>query len=592
MDNPGDIERPIIVRGDGAAPAPLTGNACLDLCLHNRGVRGAGDLDTGLGGLPQPRAMADIGKAADRLADAVQRGERVLILGDYDVDGATATTVMAEALAGFGASQVEWAVPDRVAHGYGLSPAVAAHLEARRPDVLVTVDNGTASIDGARAVASWARPPDLIITDHHLESALGEPEALAIVNPNRPRCGFPTRSLAGCGVAWYVAAAVRQALRERGAFPDGEPDIAALLDLVALATVADMVPMDRVNRTLVEHGIARLRAGRGRPGIKALMAQARIDRDHLTTADISFGIGPRLNAAGRMANMSAGIDALRAPDFRTASRLARALEAMNVERRDELDRLASLDLGDWGAEAGAAAMVAFRAGAHEGVVGLAASRLVERHGRPAVCFAQSGAGRLKGSARSVEGVHVKHVLDGLHSARPDWFHGFGGHAMAAGLSIREDALEPFREAFAEAVAATAAPGALDGARYVDRIDPPAEWHGLETALALEAGAHWGAGFEPPAFAGRLRVAERTPLRGGHLRLLLACPSAPERRFEGVLFSRHGDGPPRAAAQGPAIDCRYALEVRRRHGRAEFQVRILDVLDGPALAARPAAGAAP
>ncbi|MES1944199.1 single-stranded-DNA-specific exonuclease RecJ [Salinisphaera sp. PC39] len=531
-----------------------------------RGIRDAEELVLGLDRLPGYQSLSDIEAAAALLQEALTQDRRILVVGDFDADGATATALAVDALRAFGATRVDYLVPDRARHGYGLSPAIVEAARAYEPDLIVTVDNGIASVAGvAAARAAGSR---VLITDHHLPPA-ELPDADAIVNPNRVDCGFPCKALAGVGVLFYVMLALRARLRDAGWFAGrDEPGLADYLDLVALGTVADVVPLDRTNRILVAQGLKRIRAGRTRPGLLALANAAGRDPGRLTAADIGFGLAPRLNAAGRLENMALGVDCLLAPDTETAREAALTLEGLNAERRERQARmqdaafaaLDGLDPGEGGLPAG---LCLHRPDWHEGIVGLVAGRVRERYHRPAVAFADAGAGGLKGSARSIPGVHIRDVLENLATRHPDLIDRFGGHAMAAGLTLPADRFEAFRAAFAEEVGRWVSEDMLQGVVVSDGELSDAEL-GLEIAYALREGGPWGAGFPEPVFDGVFAVLDQRIVGERHLKLRLGTDGG--RAVDAIAFNHDREAPDRVRAV-------YRLDVNRYQGIDSVQLVI-------------------
>jgi len=512
--------------------------------LAARGVRTPDELDDGLGRLLPPDTMKGAADAGRLLADAVQQRLRVCVVADYDCDGATACAVALRGLAMLGAAPgtLDCVVPDRAVHGYGLTPAIAdlarTTFGGRGPELLVTVDNGIASVEGvAHAQALGLR---VLVTDHHLPAvdatgAVTLPAADVIVNPNQPGCGFESKAIAGVGVMFYVLLATRAELRARGAFDAGaQPRLDALLDLVALGTVADVVRLDANNRRLVAQGLRRIRAGRMQPGVAALFAVAGRDARRAAAFDFGFALGPRINAAGRLADMTLGIECLRTDDLGRATDLARQLDQINRERREVeagmraqaealVERLQALadeaDTVDDAAPASPpahAALALYDPGFHEGVVGIVAGRLKDRLHRPVFVFARGQDGRLKGSGRSIPGFHLRDALDLVAKRHPGVLLRFGGHAMAAGCTIEEAAFATFDAAF-QAVAAEW----LDAATLTRtlRTDGPlaTEWFNAETAAVLDAQV-WGPGFEPPVFCDEVEVLQQRLVGEKHLKL--------------------------------------------------------------------------
>lgn len=481
-----------------------------------------------LGSLHPPELMSGMAGAVQLLADAIVQDRRILVVGDFDCDGATACAVGVRGLRLLGARQVMHAVPNRQVHGYGLSPALVEELVALRPQLLVTVDHGIACHAGV--AAAKAHGWQVLVTDHHLPGA-SLPPADAIVDPNLPGDAFPSKSLAGVGVIFYVLLALRRQLRALGRFGAGNgPDLSTLLDLVAVGTVADLVVLDANNRALVGAGLRRLRSGQGCVGLDALIQASGRDAAQLTATDIGFALGPRLNAAGRLEDMSLGIALLLSEDPHQAREIAQALEQINAERRavqqtmtDEAERaVAKVAIEASGQQPLAA--VLFDAGWHPGVIGLVASKIKDRLHRPVVAFApaEPGADALRGSARSIAGLHVRDALALVDARHPGLIERFGGHAMAAGLSLARGRLEAFETAFADAVAQLLEPGMLqqqilsDGELALAELDH-------RHADALRRAGPWGQGFPEPLFDGRFEVAHWRVLKERHLKLELRCP---------------------------------------------------------------------
>jgi single-stranded-DNA-specific exonuclease len=510
-----------------------------------RGVRGMEELDTRASALLPPDRLKGIAAAASRLADAIAAGQRLLIVADYDCDGATGCAVGLRALRMMGAT-VDYLVPDRFTLGYGLSPEVARLAATRRPDLVITVDNGIASVEGVAELNRLGIAT--LITDHHLPaspSAADLPAAVAIVNPNQPGCDFPSKALAGVGVMFYLMLALRAELRRRGAYAtQPEPNLAALLDLVALGTVADVVPLDRNNRILVTQGLARIRSGRMQPGIAALLSIAGREPGRAAGFDLGFAIGPRLNAAGRLADMSLGIECLITDDPSRALNIAQQLDSINRERRNiEADMredaellLARLDPGS------RASLTLFDPGWHQGVIGILAGRVKEKLHRPTFAFAPGNAGELKASGRSIPGLHLRDALDLVAKRHPDLLLRFGGHAAAAGLTLRDSDLPRFEAAFEQVCGELLSPAELSRT--------------LETDGALESGYYsidavrmmqqevWGQAFPPPLFADRFEVLSQRILKDKHLKLRLQKGG---QRFEAIRFNAADAAPDRITA---------------------------------------------
>jgi single-stranded-DNA-specific exonuclease len=556
-----------IVRRGCAAPLPDLGapmHPVLSRVYAARGVRSAQDLDTSLDRLLPVGTLEGIPAAVELLL--AHRAARVLVIGDFDADGATSSALVVRALRACGFASVDFLVPNRFRFGYGLTPEIVASAAERAPTLLVTVDNGISSHAGV--AAARARGMDVLITDHHLPGAR-LPDASAIVNPNLPGSQFASRALAGVGVAFYLMAAVHRALNA--------PGVAAWLDLVALGTVADVVPLDANNRVLVAQGLKRIRAGRCVAGIQALLTIAGRNRAELTAADLAFGVAPRLNAAGRLDDMSIGIQCLLEDDAASAQRLAVRLDELNEERRTieakmqhealgAVRRLPNLTPG----EVRHAGVCLFDPGWHQGVVGLVASRVKERVRRPVIAFACADELTLRGSARSVDGIHIRDVLDAIATRHPELISRFGGHAMAAGLTLERARLDEFARAFDEEVA-RCAPGTPADAVETDGELTPGEI-ALDTAQALRAGGPWGAAFPEPSFDGRFSIRSARLIGERHVKMWVEVPHS-GRAFDAVAFNHVADG---AAAFVPPEGLRqlvYRLDVNDYQGERRLQLLV-------------------
>ena len=503
-----------------AAPLP----PALKQIYANRGVDRLDDITLPLSQLAPPSALKGAQAAAEMLADAIEFHASVVIVGDFDADGATSCALAVSLLKQMGLEEVTYLVPNRFEFGYGLTPEIVGIAAQYQPDVLVTVDNGIASIDGVMAAQMLGM--SVIITDHHLPGDT-LPEADIIVNPNQPGCPFPSKALAGVGVMFYVLTALRAELRGRGWFESmgiDIPNLADALDLVALGTVADVVPLDKNNRTLVAAGLARMRSGRARPGIEALFEVAGRDISQVSSTDLGFVAGPRLNAAGRLDDMSVGIECLLAESSASARILATQLNDFNKERKEiertmQTDAMTLLEKGDLSVGNEDFALSLFREDWHQGVVGILASRIRERFHRPTIVFAQSGDGELKGSGLSIPGVHLRDALDRVATSTPDLITKFGGHAMAAGLSLSQDDLPRFREAF-NRVVAQALKGSLPDQVTVTDGQLPESDLTLGLAEALESGGPWGQAFEAPSFEGVFTISDMRVVGEKHLKFRL------------------------------------------------------------------------
>jgi single-stranded-DNA-specific exonuclease len=502
----------------------------------SRGVLSVAELADDLSLLPSWQSLKGIEAAATRLADAIERGERLLIVADYDADGATACAVGARGLASLGA-KVDYLVPNRFEFGYGLTPEIVALAAARSPQVIITVDNGIASVEGVDAAR--ARGIDVVITDHHLPGAVLPAPAL-IVNPNQSGCGFPCKHLAGVGVLFYVLIALRAVMRERGRFGSSPgPTLSGLLDLVALGTVADVVKLDQTNRILVAQGLRRIRAGRACAGIRALFAIAGRNPAQATAHDLGFVVGPRLNAAGRLADMSIGIACLLTDDDAVALRAASELDRLNRERREvetsmQDQALASIDASP--ADDGYT-LCLYRPEWHQGVVGIVASRLKDRFHRPTLIFARAADGELRGSGRSIPGFHLRDALDLVAKRLPGAILRFGGHAHAAGLSLSEAELPRVAAEFERVAREWLPREALSRELETDGELAPRE---LTLELADHLRMHvWGQGFPAPLFDGHFAVVEQRPVGEDHVRAILTHAG---RRIDSIAFRTGGPLP--------------------------------------------------
>ncbi|SAK63012.1 single-stranded-DNA-specific exonuclease RecJ [Caballeronia hypogeia] len=535
------------------ASSPADAEALMRHGLHpviarlyaSRGVTSPDEVETEFKRLHAPAGLKGCDDAAVVLADALAAGKRMLVVADYDCDGATACAVAVRGLRMFGA-RIDYLVPNRFEYGYGLTPeivALAAQSPAGLPDLLVTVDNGIASVDGVEAANALGI--DVLVTDHHLP---GDelPAARAIVNPNQPGCVFPSKCLAGVGVMFYVLLALRAELRRRGAYGDGtpEPRLDGLLDLVALGTVADVVKLDCNNRILVAQGLKRIRSGRMQPGIAALFRAAGRDARAASGFDLGFALGPRLNAAGRLSDMSLGIECLTTDDVGRAWELAQQLDSMNRERREieagmQQQALAELQTFDPGERA---TLTLYDASWHQGVIGIVAGRLKERFHRPSFTFAHADdSGALsKGSGRSIPGFHLRDAVDLISKREPGLIHKFGGHAMAAGLTIATADIPRFTEAFeavgrewltAEALSRTVeTDGELEDAYFTPQF------------VEMLDAAVWGQGFPAPTFSGEFEVASQALVKDKHLKLSLLRG---RQRFNAIWFNHVDPLPARA-----------------------------------------------
>jgi single-stranded-DNA-specific exonuclease len=543
---------------DSALPDEL--HPVLRRVYESRGVNSA-TLDLSLGNLLPVSRLDAADDAAERLLVAREAQEAVLILGDFDVDGATATAVMMTCLDAFGFSNISFMVPDRQRYGYGLSPGIVELAAERKPGLIVTVDNGISSHAGVAAAREYGI--DVLITDHHLQGD-SVPDAAVIVNPNSHGNSFPSKSLAGVGVAFYVMAALGQRLGAEGWIDSAEARsiVASCLDLVALGTVADLVPLDYNNRVLVAQGMARIRANRSRPGINALFQVAERSMADAVTSDLAFAIGPRLNAAGRLTDMTVGINCLLAPDESSALPLARELTRLNTRRRElqaEMQETADLHLDDIEDQLGdriSQGVCLYDSNWHQGVVGLIATRVRERVNRPVIAFAPGETDEiLKGSGRSVQGVHMRDLLAAIDARCPGLIDRYGGHAMAAGLSLQAARFDEFSQAFTAEVELHA--GQIDD---IEKLwsdgELNAEDISLTLAETLRHAAPWGQAFPEPAFDGQFELVDQRIVGERHLKMRLR-PLAGGQLVDGIAFN-HGELiPPDKTA---AVRLLYRLEV--------------------------------
>jgi len=560
--------------------------------LAARGIASAQQLDTSLSILPPPDALPDIEAAVSRLLQARDDGQRLLIVGDYDCDGATSTVVAMLGLTMLGFQRPDYLIPNRLVDGYGLSPAIVRQALAGAepqdddpgrpsPDLILTVDNGVASVDGV--AHAHEAGVDVIVTDHHLPPAI-LPRAVAIVNPNLEGATFASTALAGVGVMFYVLLAIRQRLRRLGD-PAADAPLADLLDLVAVGTVADVVPLDTLNRALVEQGMRRIRAGRCRPGVLALLKTAKRDPQRLQADDIGFAIGPRLNAAGRLADMAVGVECLLSESPERAQRLADELDGLNRERRRIEDtmreeaelRLATSEAVGSANTIGRFGLVLADPGWHEGVIGILAGRLKERLHRPVVAMTHADEHRLKGSARSIDGVHVRDVLQAIAARHPDLFIAYGGHAMAAGMTLPSDKLDVFVAAF-DAEVKRVLDGRLPEREWLTDGDLPREAMTLAQARRLQQLGPWGQGFEAPGFDGVFRIVHRRIVGNGHLKLVVTPHDGPiGADLDAIAFGREDELEP-----GDAVRLVYRLDINvyRESERLQLMVQHLERVADP------------
>ena len=566
-----------LIRRRPADPAASLSDADLHPLLARiyttRGVRTPAELDLALAQLLPPAQLRNADAAAVLLADAVAADKKLLVIGDFDADGATSTALAVSLLRQFGAREVDYLVPNRFEYGYGLTPEIVELAATRDPAVIITVDNGIASLDGVESAR--ARGIATLITDHHLAGRT-LPRADVIVNPNQPGCAFPSKNLAGVGVIFYVMLALRAQLRLRGWFAQrAEPNLAHYTDLVALGTVADVVPLDHNNRILVAAGLQRIRAGLARPGIAALLDVASRDPRTVVASDLGFAVGPRINAAGRLDDMSIGIECLLSEDPARAAALAMQLHRLNQDRRliesdmqeQALRELARLELVQEAEPP--LAMTLYQPGWHQGVIGILASRIKDRIHRPTIAFADGDPGQIKGSARSIPGIHIRDILDAVAVRHPGLISKFGGHAMAAGLSLATQDYEAFSRAFVEEVARHAEDVELQAVLDSDGELAEADFQ-LELATALRFAGPWGQHFPEPVFDGVFQIVSQRLVGEKHLKLVL-FPASGSVLLDAIAFNVDlAVWPDPSIAQ---VEIAYRLDVNEYRGQRSVQLMV-------------------
>ena len=537
-----------------------------------RGVQSAAELDKALARLIPYRELKGIDAAVELLVTALEQGQRIVIVGDFDADGATASSVGVLALRMLGAAHVDYLVPNRFEYGYGLTPEIVAVALDKQPQLLVTVDNGISSIDGV--AAAKAAGLAVLVTDHHLPGP-ELPAADAIVNPNQPGCSFPSKALAGVGVIFYVMLALRARLRELDWFARrglAEPNLAELLDLVALGSVADVVPLDANNRILVHQGLARIRAGRARPGLRAVLEVAGRDHRRITSTDLGFILGPRLNAAGRLDDMSLGIECLLCEDEALARDMAQQLDQLNHDRKaieQGMQREALAQLKELKVEELPFGLCLFDADWHQGVIGILASRLKERYHRPTIAFADAGDGVLKGSARSIPGFHIRDALDAVAARHPGLISKFGGHAMAAGLSLPQANFGAFAAAFDAEVRRQLVEDDLAGRLLTDGALAADEFR-LDLAQQLRHAGPWGQHFPEPLFHGVFEIIQQRIVGERHLKLVLKSECG-RAQLDAIAFNVDREVWPNPTVRWAEVA--YKLDVNEYRGQESVQLMV-------------------
>lgn len=542
----------------------------------SRGVASTQDLEKGLEKLLPYTSLKGIQQAAECLYQALLTQKRILIVGDFDADGATSTALAVTALRTMGAKSVNFIVPNRFEYGYGLTPEIIAAAADLHPELIITVDNGISSVDGVEAAN--AQGIQVIITDHHLP---GDelPKAAAIVNPNQVGCEFPSKNLAGVGVIFYVMLALRAKLRAEAWFEQQNidpPNLAELLDLVALGTVADVVPLDHNNRVLVHQGIGRIRAGKVRPGIQALLEVGKRKLPRVCAQDLSFAVAPRLNAAGRLDDMALGIECLLSQTEFDAKQRAIQLDTLNLERKSieadmQTQAMRAVEKLQLNTEVNNLpySLCLYQPSWHQGIVGIVAGRVKERFHRPVIAFAKVDEENLKGSARSIPGLHIRDTLDAVAKANPDLMSKFGGHAMAAGLTLKESLFKEFTQEFEKQVRATLSEQDLEEIIHSDGELAINEFN-MNLALALRDAGPWGQSFPEPVFDGEFKIVQQHLVGAKHLKLLLAVPGA-DRIVDGIYFNANLNVWPNHRCDKVRIA--YRLDVNEYRGQSNIQLMI-------------------
>lgn len=537
-------------------------SALMARLLSVRGVTEARQISANLSHLLPPDTLTHNATMAKLLADAIQANKQLLVIGDYDADGATATAVAIKGLRAFGA-KVQFLVPNRFEYGYGLTPEIVALAATQKPDVIITVDNGIASVEGV--AAANALGIQVLITDHHLPGQ-ELPQAACIINPNQHGCAFASKNLAGVGVMFYALLALRAEFRARGTYANtAEPNLTELLDLVALGTVADLVKLDDNNRILVEQGLRRIRAGACSPGILALLRVSGRQSQTTHAQDLGFSVGPRLNAAGRLDDMTLGIQCLLAETDIEATKIAQQLQDLNLQRRSieaDMQEGASLSLDDIDV-ANQFSISMYQADWHQGVIGILASRIKERYHRPVIVFADAGEGLLKGSGRSIAGLHLRDALDLLSKHQPDLILKFGGHAMAAGLTIKQLDFELFNQGFEAVVRSLITETDLESVLEVDGGLNPTDMT-FSTAQLLENQV-WGQGFAPPLFYDEFEVINQRILADKHLKLTLKTIDKP-LVIDAIYFNH-------STLLAGTIQAAYQLQTNSYNGVQKVQLNL-------------------
>ncbi|EBX1352634.1 single-stranded-DNA-specific exonuclease RecJ [Salmonella enterica subsp. enterica serovar Okatie] len=562
---------------DETAELPADLPPLLRRLYASRGVRSARELERSVKGMLPWQQLSGIDNAVEILYNAFREGTRIIVVGDFDADGATSTALSVLGMRALGCDNISYLVPNRFEDGYGLSPEVVDQAKARGAQLIVTVDNGISSHAGVAHAKTLGIP--VIVTDHHLPGDT-LPDAEAIINPNLRDCEFPSKSLAGVGVAFYLMLALRTFLRDKGWFDErniAPPNLAELLDLVALGTVADVVPLDANNRILTWQGLSRIRAGKCRPGIKALLEISNRDPQQLTASDLGFALGPRLNAAGRLDDMSVGVALLLCDNLGEARVLASELDALNQTRKEieqgmQAEALILCEKLERSSETLPGGLAMYHPEWHQGVVGILASRIKERFHRPVIAFAPAGDGTLKGSGRSIQGLHMRDALERLDTLYPDLMIKFGGHAMAAGLSLEEHKFEQFQQRFGELVTEWLDPALLQGEVISDGPLSAAEMS-MEVAQLLRDAGPWGQMFPEPLFDGRFRLLQQRLVGERHLKVMVE-PVGGGPLLDGIAFNIDTTCWPDNGVR--EVELAYKLDINEFRGNRSLQIIIDDI----------------
>lgn len=562
---------------DETAELPADLPPLLRRLYASRGVRSARELERSVKGILPWQQLSGIDNAVEILYNAFREGIRIIVVGDFDADGATSTALSVLGMRALGCDNISYLVPNRFEDGYGLSPEVVDQAKARGAQLIVTVDNGISSHAGVAHAKTLGIP--VIVTDHHLPGDT-LPDAEAIINPNLRDCEFPSKSLAGVGVAFYLMLALRTFLRDKGWFDErniAPPNLAELLDLVALGTVADVVPLDANNRILTWQGLSRIRAGKCRPGIKALLEISNRDPQQLAASDLGFALGPRLNAAGRLDDMSVGVALLLCDNLGEARVLASELDALNQTRKEieqgmQAEALILCEKLERSSETLPGGLAMYHPEWHQGVVGILASRIKERFHRPVIAFAPAGDGTLKGSGRSIQGLHMRDALERLDTLYPDLMIKFGGHAMAAGLSLEEHKFEQFQQRFGELVTEWLDPALLQGEVISDGPLSAAEMS-MEVAQLLRDAGPWGQMFPEPLFDGRFRLLQQRLVGERHLKVMVE-PVGGGPLLDGIAFNIDTTCWPDNGVR--EVELAYKLDINEFRGNRSLQIIIDDI----------------